>query len=90
MDAAVALWTEERAPTQLELAEKAQVGYRAARLTVQNMVRAGSLRIVRLRQVDYRSRPVAEYCPAKWIERQQLDGRELHRVFSAWAGGVAV
>lgn len=90
MDAAVELWTEERAPTQLELAERAQVGYKAARLTVQNMVRGGALCIVRLRPVDYRSRPVAEYCPAKWLQRQPLETRELHRVFATWQTGAAV
>jgi hypothetical protein len=61
--AACEMVTPERAPTLSELAGKACVGKDAARRTVDNMVRAGLLRIERLRRVEYRNRPVAEYVP---------------------------
>lgn len=61
LQAAADLTTPDRAPTLGELAEHAQVGYAHARWSVQNMARAGALRIVRTRRVAYRNRPVAEY-----------------------------
>lgn len=50
-----------RGPTLEELARKACVGQGAARRTVDNLCRAGELRIARRRVVSYRNRPVAEY-----------------------------
>ncbi|WP_295378417.1 hypothetical protein [uncultured Pseudacidovorax sp.] len=85
LDAALALTTPERSPTQLELAMHAQVGFKAARATVQNMVRSRALVIVRLREVDYRPRPVAEYCPASRVRLTNVPKCELPRVFAAWA-----
>lgn len=87
-DAAVALTTPERAPTQLELAQHAQVGFKATRQCVSNMVRAGVLVIVRTRKVDYRNRPVAEYCPARRLRQAGVQPGELPRVFAAWAASM--
>lgn len=44
-----------------ELSAKACVGHDAARQCVTSMRRAGALRIVGERKVDYRNRPVAVY-----------------------------
>ena len=88
LDAALALTTPERAPTQLELAMHAQVGFKAARFAVQNMVRSKALVIVRMRDVDYRARPVAEYCPAKRLRQSGVQQSELRRVFAAWASAI--
>jgi hypothetical protein len=57
------LCTPERGPTLQELALHTQVGLGAADSTVKNLRRAGHVRIVRTRRVDYRNRPVAEYEP---------------------------
>lgn len=88
LDAALALTTPERAPTQLELATHAQVGFKAARWAVQNMVRSRALVIVRMRKVEYRARPVAEYCPAKRLRQAGVPASELPRVFAAWATSI--
>lgn len=64
-NAALVLTTPERAPTLLELAHHARVGYAAARRTVSNMCRAGVLEPVRDREVDYRHKPVKEYSPCR-------------------------
>jgi hypothetical protein len=56
--------TPERGATLREMASHAQVGLDAAAHTVQNMRRAGVLQQARLRRVDYRNKPVAEYVPA--------------------------
>jgi hypothetical protein len=53
-----------RAVTLAEMAAGACVGQTAARQTVANLKRHGHLRIVGLRRVSYRNRPVAEYAPA--------------------------
>ena len=50
-------------PTLAEMVARAQVGYKAARATVQNLRRAGHLEIVGQRRVPGRNRPVAEYLP---------------------------
>ena len=50
--------------TLRDLAERACVGLEPARRTVDNMTRAGVLRKVGERRVDYRNRPVAVYAPA--------------------------
>lgn len=52
-------------PTLAELVVRAQVGYAAARATVQNLRRAGKLEVIGTRKVPNRNRPVAEYAPAK-------------------------
>ncbi len=52
------LATPDRAPTLRELAEKACVGLLAAERTLDNMRRAGLVRVARLRRVPYRNRPV--------------------------------
>lgn len=88
LDAALALTTPERAPTQLELAVHAQVGYRAARFAIQNMVRSQALAIVRMRKVDYRNRPVAEYCPVKRLKQMGVQRSDLPQVFAAWASAI--
>lgn len=66
LDAIERLSTPQRAPTVVELAHAAQVGRLAAKRTLDNLVRAGSVCIVRRRWVVYRTSPVAEYgvaCP---------------------------
>lgn len=83
-EAAVALTTPDRAPTQLEMAIHAQVGFRAARFAIQNMVRGGALSIVRMREVDYRNRPVAEYSPRKWVQQGVGASCTLRDVFASW------
>lgn len=50
-------------PTMREIAHRACVGVDAASQTVKNMTRAGQLRQVRTRNVDYCNKPVAEYEP---------------------------
>lgn len=69
LDAAAALFTPERSPTLLELAQHAQVGKTAARQTICNMRRAGVLALVRERKVAYRNKPVAEYCPGDRLQQ---------------------
>ena len=64
LNACTQLATPDRGPTLREMAAVACVGMQAARRTVENMSRAGQLRRVRDRKVEYRNRPVAEYVPA--------------------------
>jgi hypothetical protein len=87
-DAAVALTTPDRSPTMLELAQYAQVGYVAARRTIDNMRRAGVLVPVRKRKVDYRNRPVEEYCPRKRL--QQVSGSKcpLRDALATWSVSI--
>jgi len=87
-DAALALTTPERSPTMLELAHYAQVGYVAARRTVDNMRRAGDLVPVRWRKVDYCNRPVAEYCPPKRLKQAVGAGCPLRDAFASWSRAV--
>lgn len=84
-DAALALTTPDRSPTLLELAHHAQVGYVAARRTVDNMRRAGILVPVRERVVDYRNRPVAEYCPRKRVQQISAASCPFRDVFAGWS-----
>ena len=84
LDAALALTTPERSPTLLELAEKSQVGFLAARRTVDNMRRAGALVIVRSRVVPYRNRPVAEYSPPELLRELGVRQCPLREVFATW------
>lgn len=60
---ASALHQPGRSATQAELIEHAGVGRDAAKHTLKNMVRAGSVHIPRTRRVPWRNRPVAEYAP---------------------------
>ena len=64
LNACTQLATPDRGPTLREMAAVACVGLQAARETVKNMSRAGQLHRVRVRKVEYRNRPVAEYVPA--------------------------
>lgn len=84
LDAVVALTTPDRSPTMLELAYESQVGFRAARVTVDNMRRAGVLVIVRSRIVDYRNKPVAEYSTPNALKRVGGQACPLRQVFADW------
>jgi hypothetical protein len=64
LKAAGELMTPEHGFTLQELAQRACVGYSAARRTIDNMTRSGQLVRAGERKVDYRNRPVAEYRPA--------------------------
>lgn len=83
LDACRSMVTPERAPTLREIAQTARVGVECARRTVENMSRAGQLRRVRDRKVDYRNKPVAEYVPADMAG--QDDGFvDLAQVLRVW------
>ena len=76
-----------RAVTLADLAAGACVGQQAARTTVSNLKRHGHLKIVGLRRVSYRNRPVAEYALAV-VEAERVSasaGVDLGRCLSAWA-----
>ncbi|MFN3375225.1 MAG: hypothetical protein ACK40S_01560 [Burkholderiaceae bacterium] len=73
----------QRGLTVRELAGKACVGLDAATQTVKNMVRAGALRPVGTRQVDYRNRPVVEYAPAE-VAGADCGHVDLARVLTVW------
>ncbi len=85
LKAADELSTPERSPTMLELAMHAQVGFLAARKTVENMRRAGVLRIVRTRRVEYRNRPVAEYCTPARLASLGVKPLALREIMAAWS-----
>lgn len=79
-----------RAVTLAEMAAGACVGHKAATMTVKNLRRSGHLKIVGLRRVNYRNRPVAEYAPA--AVEDKADGVsaapaavDLGRCLHAWA-----
>lgn len=84
LEAVLALTTPERSPTMLELAHESQVGFKAARQTVDNMRRAGILVVVRSRVVEYRNRPVAEYSTPKALKRVGGEACPLRQVFADW------
>lgn len=72
-------------PTLRELAHKACVGMRAARMSVDTLRRGGKLAPVAQRRVAYRNRPVAEYAPA---DTQHADETiDVASVFAVWAQG---
>ena len=77
-----------RAVTLAEMAAGACVGHKAARTTVSNLKRHGHLKIVGLRRVNYRNRPVAEYAPVA-VEGEGVSpapaGVDLGRCLHAWA-----
>ena len=83
-EAVLALTTPERAPTLLELACHSQVGFLAARRTVDNMRRAGVLVVVRTRKVEYRNRPVAEYCTQQRLKALGVKRCALRDVVADW------
>lgn len=85
LNAALALTTPDRSPTLLELAHHSQVGFMAARRTVDNMRRAGQLQIVRTRKVDYRNRPVAEYGVPETLKERGIACCPLREMFASWS-----
>lgn len=84
LKAARELTTAERSPTMMELACHSQVGFLAARRTVDNMRRAGALQVVRTRRVDYRNRPVAEYGDPKQLQRLGVLPTPIRALFPDW------
>lgn len=84
LKAARKLTTPGKAPTLLELACESQVGFMAARRTVDNMRRSGVLIIVRSRVVDYRNRPVAEYSTPNALATVGDKACPLREVFASW------
>lgn len=88
LDACRQLATPDRAPTLQEIAAKACVGFKAARNTVPNMVRAKQLRPVRTRPVQHRNRPVAEYepCAAAVAAGEDEGFVDLGSVLRVWGG----
>lgn len=86
LQAAAELTTPHQAPTQRELAERAQVAYDKARSMVRDMARYGALCVVRERRVAYRNRPVAEYAPAVRQAGGQAAGHfALQAAIGTWA-----
>ena len=85
LDAAHAMTTPDQSPTLLELATRSQVGFLAARRTIDNMRRAGVLVVVRTRKVDYRNRPVAEYSPPARLEALKVERMPLREMFATWS-----
>ena len=83
LQAAVALNMGDKSPTLRELARKACVGQKAARVAVSNMRRSGALVIVRDRREGYRARPVAEYAPAGTA--CNVSSNPFQALASAWA-----
>ena len=69
----------------LEMAHHAQVGYLAAKQTIQNMRRAGVVVPVRKRTVDYRAKPVTEYCPRERAAQPTRQPCGLREVVSTWS-----
>ncbi|APW38985.1 hypothetical protein RD110_18705 [Rhodoferax koreense] len=84
-DSALRLTTPTSSPTLLELAHDAKVGFKDARVTVDNMRRAGVLVVVRTRVVSYRNRPVAEYCTPARLEVLGVKRCALRDAFASWA-----
>ncbi len=78
-----------RGPTLQELAERAQVGLKAAHCTVHNMRQRGQLQVAGTRKVDYRNKPVAEYAPARAEEDGPDDGEavNLAELLNIWSQG---
>jgi hypothetical protein len=83
--AAIDLNMGDRAATLRELARKACVGQKAARVAVSNMRRSGALVIVRDRHESYRTRPVAEYAPGAMACTQTPSSNPFQALASAWA-----
>lgn len=85
-DLVAELGLPDRGPSLAEMATRACVGRDAARRCIDNMRRAGHLRIVGERKVDYRNRPVKEYMPVEPQERyaSQQGWADLDRCMGAW------
>lgn len=80
-----ALVTPERAPTLQELAAKAGVSLDVACQTLKNMKRHGRVFTPRVRRVDYRNRPVAEYArhmPTMAAANESISG--VAALLQAW------
>ncbi|MEC5213302.1 hypothetical protein RCH06_001848 [Polaromonas sp. CG_9.5] len=89
LQTALRLSAAGRGVTLAELAAHAQVGKASARVLVPKLKRRGQLRIVGLRRVTYRNRPVAEYAPAL-TEATQLPGWvEVGACLAGWAKAPA-
>lgn len=84
LDACRRLATNERGATLRELSEVSCVGLQVARDTVTNLKRHGHLRIVAVRRVTYRNRPVSEYAPSLVEAPESSPGAELGRCLSMW------
>ena len=83
------LATADQAPTVAEIAAAAQVGRADAVATVKNLRRAGRLRLVRLRKVAYRNKPVGEYAPtddASAPPAQPAGAFDFGTLLSSWIG----
>lgn len=78
------LMRADQAPTMREMARRARVGRQAAKVALANMCRAGVLRIVRRRAVDYCSRPVAEYMPTDLSEHERSGPQVLAMALATW------
>jgi len=75
----------EVAQALAEMAARACVGQQAARTAVPKLKSRGHLRIVYLRPVDYRNRPVAEYAPAVKDAGECAGWMALGRCLSDWS-----
>lgn len=76
-----------RGPTLAEMSARAQVGRDAARQCISNMTRASgtnALRIVGVRRVDYRNKPVAEYSPADLCQTMEPAWAGLGQCMADW------
>jgi len=81
--AAVALASERGAVTWRDMAERAGVGYLAARRTVENMERAGALQPVGYAKRPHARRWMRLYEPSgNWAT--QTTGADLAGVMSGW------
>ena len=82
--AARELTTADRSPTMREMAAHSLVGFMAARRTVDHMRRAGRLKVVRTRRVDYRNRPVAEYALPEDLQRLGIEPAPIRTLYPDW------
>jgi hypothetical protein len=78
------LTTPSAAPTLRELAAHTQLGYGAARRTLENAVRSHKLKIVRWRRVSHCTKPVAEYGPHESAQPAGGARNDLEAAMSAW------
>ena len=71
--------------TLAELAHRACVGYKVARVMVPSLKRRGKLAIVGERKVAGRNRPAAEYAPAKFSDLFEASGKAvLDQCIAGW------
>lgn len=89
-EAAELLAREVGAATWRDMAQRAQVGYRAAERTVGNMARAGELQRVGRAEVPHSRKPMVLYAPvapagaAAAGRRTVAPGGDLATVLQAW------